>query len=48
VRLYDVPYRKEPRPTFYQQYGFRLVPSILWLAAALLLATGRRGKPGGS
>lgn len=47
TRLYEIPYRKEPRPTFYQRYGFRLVPAALWLTAALLLATGRRGKRGG-
>jgi apolipoprotein N-acyltransferase len=42
--LYELPYRKAPRPTFYQEYGFRLVPFALWLAAAVLLATGRRGR----
>jgi len=47
THLYEIPYRKEPHPTFYQRYGFRLVPSILWLTAALLLATGRRGRRGG-
>jgi apolipoprotein N-acyltransferase len=42
--LYEIPYRKEPRPTFYQEYGYRLVPAVLWLAAAVLIATGRRRK----
>jgi apolipoprotein N-acyltransferase len=46
--LYEIPYRKDPRPTFYQEYGFRLVPGILWLTAALLLVTGPRGRPNGS
>jgi len=45
---YDVPYRKEPSPTFYQLHGYRLVPAILLLAAALPLATGRRGRGGAS
>jgi len=42
-RTYDVPYRKEPPRTFYQAYGYRLVPAILLLAPGILLATGRRG-----
>ena len=42
--LYEIPYRKAPRPTFYQEYGYRLVPAILWLAAAVLIATGWRGR----
>jgi len=42
---FDVPYRKDPSPTFYQVYGYRLVPAILLLAPAaiLLLAWRRRG-----
>jgi apolipoprotein N-acyltransferase len=46
--LYEISYRREPLPTFFQEYGRWLVPSILWLAAAILLAAGRRGKQGGS
>lgn len=42
--LYEIPYRRTPRPTFYQEYGTRLVPLALWLAAAVLLAAGRRGR----
>ena len=45
--LYEIPYRKAMRPTFYQEYGFRLVPTALWLAAAVLIATGWRGRRGG-
>ena len=45
---YEIPYRIEPRPTFYQEYGSWFVPSVLWLAVAGLLAAGRRGKQGGS
>lgn len=41
--LYEIPYRRTPRPTFYQGYGRWLVPSILLLAAAILLGAGRRG-----
>lgn len=37
--LYEIPYRKAPHPTFYQEYGFRLVPLILWLIFVVLLAT---------
>jgi apolipoprotein N-acyltransferase len=48
THLYEIPYRKEPHPTFYQQYGFRLVPLILWLTAAVLIATGWRRRRGGS
>ncbi len=43
---FDVPYRKEPPPTFYQGYGFRLVPAILLLTAGILLATGRGKRKG--
>jgi len=49
TRLYDIPYRTEPLPTFYGEYGYRLVPAVLWLTAAVLVATGwRRGRRGGS
>ncbi len=41
---YELPFRKEPRPTFYQEYGSWFVPSVLWLTAAILLAAGRRGR----
>jgi len=41
--LYEIPYRQAPRPTFYQEYGFRLVRSILWLLFLALLAAGRFG-----
>jgi apolipoprotein N-acyltransferase len=45
--LYEIPYRKEPRRTFFQEYGYWLVPLTLWLAAAVLIATGWRGRRGG-
>jgi apolipoprotein N-acyltransferase len=48
TRLYEIPYRREPLPTFYQEYGTRFVPLALWLAAAVLIAAGWRGRPGGS
>jgi len=48
THLYEIPYRKAPGPTFYQQFGFRLVPLALWLAAGILIATGWRGRRGGS
>ena len=48
TRLYEIPYRKEPLPTFYQEYGTRFVPLALWLAAAVLIATGWRGRQGGA
>ena len=32
THLYEVPYRKDPPPTFYQAYGYRFVPAILLLA----------------
>ena len=47
THLYEIPYRKAPHPTFYQEYGYRLVPAVLWLAAAVLIATGWRGRRGG-
>jgi len=44
THLYEIPYRKEPPPTFYQAYGYLLVPAILLLSppAILLLAWRRR------
>ncbi len=44
AHLYVVPYRKDPAPTFYQRFGFRLVPASLGLAAGLLAMLGRIGK----
>jgi apolipoprotein N-acyltransferase len=44
TRNYEIPYTKEPIPTFYQEYGYRLVPAFLWLAAAFVLSTGGIGK----
>ncbi|MGZ9197084.1 MAG: apolipoprotein N-acyltransferase [Candidatus Deferrimicrobiaceae bacterium] len=46
--LYEIPSRKAPPPTFYQEYGFRLVPAVLWLTTVILLATKRMGRQGGS
>jgi apolipoprotein N-acyltransferase len=46
THLYEIPYRKEPLPTFYQEHGYRLVPLALWLAAGILIAAGRRGRQG--
>jgi len=43
THLYEIFYRKDPSPTFYQVHGWRLVPAILLLAPGILLATGRRG-----
>ncbi|HSM00340.1 MAG TPA: apolipoprotein N-acyltransferase [Candidatus Limnocylindria bacterium] len=43
---YDVPYRKDPPPTFYQKYGFLLLPIVLILAVGILLTIGRRGRQG--
>ena len=39
---YDVPYRKDPPSTFYQEDGHRLVPAILLLTAGILLLACRR------
>lgn len=39
--LYEVPYLKNPPVTFYQRW-FRLVPSLLWGALALLFIAGLR------
>jgi apolipoprotein N-acyltransferase len=41
--LYEIPYRQTPRPTFYQEYGYGLVPAVLWLCLLALLAAGRFG-----
>jgi apolipoprotein N-acyltransferase len=41
THLYEIPYRKEPPPTFYQEYGFRFVPAVLWLAAGVVVLAGR-------
>jgi apolipoprotein N-acyltransferase len=43
---YEIPYRIEPSPTFYQEYGSWFVPSVLWLTVSGLLAAGRRGRQG--
>ena len=43
---FNVPYRKGPLPTFYQEYGHRLVPAILLLTACFILATGRGKRKG--
>ncbi len=43
AHLYEVPYRKDPGPTVYQRFGFRLVPASLGLAALLAVIPGRRG-----
>ncbi len=42
VHLYEVPFRREPGPTFYQSYGYRLVPAVPWLAIACILLAGRK------
>ncbi|HEU5361362.1 MAG TPA: apolipoprotein N-acyltransferase [Candidatus Deferrimicrobiaceae bacterium] len=45
LHSFDVAYRKEPTATFFQAYGYRLVPAVLLLApAGILLAAGRRGR----
>jgi apolipoprotein N-acyltransferase len=38
-KLYEVPYRKNPQPTFYQNW-FWLVPGLLWGSLVILLAYG--------
>jgi len=38
--VYEVPYRSEPSPTFYQRW-FYLVPGLLWGGLALLVGGGR-------
>ncbi len=45
---YDVPYRQDPTPTFYQRYGYWLVPVVLFLTTGILLAMGRRERQGSS
>jgi apolipoprotein N-acyltransferase len=42
--LYEVPYIKNPQPTFYQRW-FWLVPGLLWGSLVLLLAIGVFRKP---
>jgi apolipoprotein N-acyltransferase len=37
--FYEIPYRTEPQPTFYQRW-FWLIPALLWIALGVLLATG--------
>jgi apolipoprotein N-acyltransferase len=44
ARLFEVPYRTNPPPTFYQTYGMRLVPALLLLTAAGTLLLAWRGK----
>ncbi len=41
VHTFDVPYRKNPPPTFYQRYGYRLVPAFLLLLPAVILLLDR-------
>ena len=41
-KLFEVPYRKNPEPTFYQNW-FWLVPGLLWSSLVLLLAYGFYG-----
>jgi apolipoprotein N-acyltransferase len=48
THLYEIPYGKAPHPTFSQEYGYRFVPLALWPAAAVLIATGWRGRRAGS
>jgi apolipoprotein N-acyltransferase len=43
THLYEIPYRKDPSPTFYQVHGRRFVPAILLIAPVILLSMGRRG-----
>lgn len=42
--LYEVPYRINPAPTFYQNW-FWLVPCLLWVTLALLLGIGVSNRP---
>jgi apolipoprotein N-acyltransferase len=44
THLYEIPYRKSPAPTFFQEYGIRLVPLLLWLATGAILAAGRTAR----
>jgi len=48
THLYEIPYRKAPPSTFFQEYGFRLVPAVLWLTAGIVLAAGRGGRHRGA
>jgi apolipoprotein N-acyltransferase len=41
AHTYEIRYRKSPSPTFYQGYGFHLIPALLWLSTAAVLAFGR-------
>ena len=45
VNLYEIPFRKEPEPTFYQVYGYRLFAALPWLAVACILVAGRKALP---
>ena len=47
-RTWRIPYRTAPRPTFYQKWGYRLVPGILVLAVGIFVAAGRRMAGGGT
>ncbi len=40
---FDVLYRIDPSPTFYQKYGFRFVPAVLWITTGILIGTVGRG-----
>jgi apolipoprotein N-acyltransferase len=42
THMYEIPYRKDPVPTFFQAHGWWIVPAILLLAPGILLAMGRR------
>ena len=44
TQRYDIPYRRDPPPTFFQAYGHWLVPAILLLAPAGILAAAWRRK----
>jgi apolipoprotein N-acyltransferase len=39
---FDVPYRNDPPTTFYQDYGYRLVPALLVLSPLAILIISRR------
>jgi apolipoprotein N-acyltransferase len=44
TRRYEVPYRKDPTPTFFQARGYWLVPAVLLLSPAAILALSWRRK----
>ena len=44
--LFSIPYLRSPAPTFYQRVGYGLVPAVLWLFLAAVLAAVRLGKRG--